>query len=335
MTVKGIIQNINFNSNTCSVRLPYFENAGNTSEVVVNAVFSNTPGSYNGYKVGDVVFVEFENEDFDQAVVVGKLYLGAKEESANGRGAFNVSALTVNGTATIPITTKLSYPGNSETTVNVKNDLNTYKSIEDIARGLQKQETQIGSINAQLIDTGDSIGARVSKLEKDSSRHEAELIVHADEIDTKVSKKHNDGTQKGLGWNLNEEGWRINAYDTALKELNIVTIDRNGMTLNGDVKINGYPSEIVIKYARWDDPDNPPALYKDAGAKGSADDYVGFYILKSGKYVLVAEYNKDKLGIIANETIAYEIDADRWLDKEPARWDGEYIWQWTRTFKYE
>ena len=73
MTVKGIIQNINFNSNTCSVRLPYFENAGNTSEVIVNAVFSNTPGSYNGYKVGDVVFVEFENEDFDQAVVVGKL----------------------------------------------------------------------------------------------------------------------------------------------------------------------------------------------------------------------------------------------------------------------
>ena len=120
-----------------------------------------------------------------------------------------------------------------------------------------------------------------------------------------------------------------------LKELNIVTIDRKGMTINGDLKINGYPSEIITKYAQWADPDHYPACYVDVGTKSSLDDYIDLYVLKSEDYVLVAEYNKDKLGITINETVAYDINTTDWIDTEPARIDGLYIWQWTRTFKYD
>lgn len=341
MVTKGIIKSIDYNGNTCKVRVPILESACDDAEIILSAIFATTPGVFNGYKEEDVVIVSFEDNNYENAIILGKLYLGASKENEDPRGTVSCASLRSENQATIPLSSKLVYDAKDKSTANVKGSYNDYKTLADIVDGLQTQKTEIGSINAQLIDTGDSIGARVSKLEEDSTKHEAELIVHADEIDAKVSKEHNDRTQKGLGWNLNEESWRINAYDTVsgesddLKELNIVTIDRNGMTLNGDLKINGYPSEIVIKYARWAYHDNPPARYKDAGAKDSPDDYVGFYILKSGKYVLVAEYNKDKLGIIANETIAYEIDADSWLDNEPDRADGEYIWQWTRTFKYE
>jgi hypothetical protein len=34
--------------------LPFFETAGN-DQITGTATISNTPGSYNGYKVGDVV----------------------------------------------------------------------------------------------------------------------------------------------------------------------------------------------------------------------------------------------------------------------------------------
>jgi hypothetical protein len=54
MIVKGIIKSIDVQGNTCVVRMPYFETAGN-DEIVATATVSNSPGSYNGYKVDDVV----------------------------------------------------------------------------------------------------------------------------------------------------------------------------------------------------------------------------------------------------------------------------------------
>ena len=54
MITKGIIKSIDFNGNSCIVRMPYFETAG-SSEVVCEALVSNTPGVYNGYKENDVV----------------------------------------------------------------------------------------------------------------------------------------------------------------------------------------------------------------------------------------------------------------------------------------
>ena len=194
MVTKGIIKSIDYNGNTCKVRVPILESACDDAEIVLSAIFSTTPGVFNGYKEEDVVIVSFEDNNYENAIILGKLYLGASKENEDPRGTVSCANLKSENQATIPLSSKLVYDAKDKNTANVKGSYNDYKTLADIVDGLQTQKTEIGSINAQLIDTGDSIGARVSKLEEDSSRHEAELIVHADEIDAKVSKEHNDGT---------------------------------------------------------------------------------------------------------------------------------------------
>ena len=68
MITKGIIKSIDLLGNTCTVHLPFFETAGN-DPIIETATVSNTPGSYNGYKVGDVVYVAFEDGNMDTPVV--------------------------------------------------------------------------------------------------------------------------------------------------------------------------------------------------------------------------------------------------------------------------
>ena len=326
MVVKGIIQDIDFNSNNCKVRLPFFENAGNKNEIVVNAVFANNPGVYNGYKVDDVVFVDFENNDFDQAVVTGKLYLGADVESKSARGAFNISALTVDGSATIPITTKLSFPGNNETTVGVENDLTTYKSIEDIARNLQKQETQIGSINAQIIDSGDGLGARVTKLEEDDIRHESEIIINTRDIRNKVSKEQG-ATSTGFGWVLDDHSWTLKAYNSsyAIPEIDIFKVDAGGVTIQGDenraLRILGYPKENRIRYMQV------PGV-----------NYGCYYNSLTGEWSYDHDYvylNSD--GIPAEKAPPHETKAeiDLWvIQDEPTVDPSKYTWKLSYTVTY-
>lgn len=63
------------------VRVPLFESAGNPQEVTLLATLCYQPGNLESYKVGDVVFVAFENGEFSNAVIIGKLYLGLETET--------------------------------------------------------------------------------------------------------------------------------------------------------------------------------------------------------------------------------------------------------------
>ena len=76
--------------------------------------------------------------------------------------------------------------------------------------------------------------------------------------------KHQDGSQDALGWDLTTDSWKINAKDTVngeLKDINIVTIDRGGMTIAGDLKLNGYPKNITVRYVQNDSDTAYPDLY--------------------------------------------------------------------------
>lgn len=191
MVTKGIIQSIDYLGNTCTVHIPLFENAANVQQNIVEATFTNTPGIYNGYKENDIVWVAFEDGRFEAPVVIGKLYLGASEEQKEGRGAINCDSFAATSNLSIPITTKLVFNGGGQgdTTVDTDTSLSTYKTIADIARGIQKQETKLGTISNQIIDDGENLGARLTRVEHENATQQTDIIANADGLAVETTRR--------------------------------------------------------------------------------------------------------------------------------------------------
>ena len=229
MVTKGIITSIDFNGNTCQVRIPFFETAGN-DPIIGTAIVSNTPGSYNGYKVDDVVLVAFEDGKMETPVVIGKLYLGAEKEKADPRGSLNTESLVAAKTAAVPADTKLT----TDTDKNLPNTMNPYANLSSIANNLNKLNTDVNYLD---VFTNNQFSSVITDVNKQGDELRSEIKQTAENIENKVVHKHQDGSQDALGWNLDEKEWKINAQDTVngvVKDINIVTIDRSGMSIAGD-----------------------------------------------------------------------------------------------------
>ena len=287
MVTKGIITSIDFNGNTCQVRIPLFETAGN-DPITGTAIVSNTPGSYNGYKVGDVVLVAFEDGKMQNPVIVGKLYLGAAKEKQDPRGTINVETTTASKSASLPADAVLTANVDS----NVPNTNTPFGSLASIANNLNSLNTDVNQLDRFTRNQFNSV---ITDVNDQGEQLRSEIKQTAENIENKVVHKHKDGSQKALGWDLNDTEWKINAQDTVtdengetkVKDINIVTIDRSGMSIAGDLKLNGYPKNIIVKYAQNDSDTTHPAL-----------------------------------------------DSTKWSTNVPARVDGKYIWQWNHTEIY-
>ncbi len=343
MVTKGIITSIDFNGNTCKVRVPFFETAGN-DPIIGNAIISNTPGMYNGYKVDDVVLVAFEDGQMDNPVVIGKLYLGAEKEKADPRGSLNTESLTASKTASVPSDTKLT----ANTDKNLPNTMNPYANLSSIANNLNKLNTDVNYLDAF---SGNQFRSIITDTTKQGEQLRSEIQQTADRIDATVLHKHQDGSQDALGWGLTTDSWKINAQDTVngeVKDINIVTIDRTGMTLSGDLKLNGYPKNTAILYTQNDSGTVYPQLYefKPASFPSHQVDETWYY----GKYIKITEAGEEKYVLIFKENFEYyheqgqltpgtttaysrEITSS-WSTTVPGRADGKYIWQWTHTEIY-
>lgn len=86
MLTKGFITSLpEPGNNIYKVRLPIFEQAGITKNRVTTSEFSATlshdPGNLNAYRVGDCVYVAFEDNDYSNAVIIGLLDLSDKREA--------------------------------------------------------------------------------------------------------------------------------------------------------------------------------------------------------------------------------------------------------------
>lgn len=147
MITKGIITSIDYNTNMCTVRLPLFEQAGNVDPVVNEATFSILPGIYNGYKVDDVVYVDFEDDQLNNPIIIGKLFINSQNESANSLGMINCASLSAKA-LTIPSTTKIV--ADPSFANNLEGGPGSYKTIEDILKKLQEYEDRIARLEDKL-----------------------------------------------------------------------------------------------------------------------------------------------------------------------------------------
>lgn len=344
MVTKGIITSIDFNGNTCQVRIPFFETAGN-DPIIGTAVVSNTPGSYNGYKVGDVVLVAFEDGQMETPVVIGKLYLGAEKEKADPRGSLNTESLVAAKTAAVPADTKLT----TNTDKNLPNTMNPYANLSSIANNLNKLNTDVNYLDAF---TNNQFSSVITDVNKQGDELRSEIKQTAENIENKVVHKHQDGSQKALGWDLTTDSWKINAQDTVngeVKNINIVTIDRSGMSIAGDLKLSGYPKNTTVLYAQNNSDKNyPTPLYNFTEVEfpvpfpsGDEDKdktwYYGKYIKIEENYVLIFKENfehyKELIDLGTTKAYSREINSE-WKTETPKRVDGQYIWQWTHTEIY-
>lgn len=101
MITKAYIVNKTDN-NTYKVRIPIFESNNNQSnelsEITENtpvfeASLSYNPGTIDSYKAGDVVYVSFEDNDYDNVVIIGKLYQGNEDEVTNYQAAQTLTVI--------------------------------------------------------------------------------------------------------------------------------------------------------------------------------------------------------------------------------------------------
>ena len=280
MVTKGIILSIDLNGNTCEVRMPFFETAGN-DPITGTAIISNTPGSYNGYKVGDAVLVGFEDGLMHKPVILGKLYLGVAAEKADPRGVINVESLATDKAASLPADTKLT----ASIDTNVPNTTVPYSSLSSVANELNSLNTNVGQmdrfINNQfksIIEDTEGLSTRIeqnaAKIELEAQEiwpggdttQRSNIEVNADAIANSVVHITNDGEYTGMSWELTPEGWRIYAKDNPAgqdpRELDIVNIDRGGMYISGDLKIKGYTEDAITLFAQNDSNDEWPDTFR-------------------------------------------------------------------------
>lgn len=366
MVTKGIITSIDFNGNTCKVRVPFFETAGN-DPIIGDAIISNTPGMYNGYKVGDVVLVAFEDGQMDNPVVIGKLYLGAEKEKADPRGSLNTESLTASKTASMPADTKLT----ADTDKNLPNTMNPYANLSSIANNLNKLNTDVTYLDAftgnqfrSIITNADGLRTaiiqndraieleaanRISEDEELSGR----ITINADKIENEVLHKNIDGDQYGLGWHLDKDAWKITALDTTgasekPRILDIVEINRGGMAINGNLKLQGYTEDTITLYAKTESPTVAPTLFElieESASWTDINSYKTHYIKKStnpDKYVYITAANLNDYNITLG-TLAYDLNGYNaetnpkgwWPEGQVPTWtNNSFIWEWKREYKY-
>lgn len=95
MIQKGIVKQLLFDENKISVRVPIFETPG-SEEAIFDCNIMIQPGIITGYNIDDVVYVDFENDQYEHPVVVGKLYTGNDNVS---HSAFLGDTIDVSGKA--------------------------------------------------------------------------------------------------------------------------------------------------------------------------------------------------------------------------------------------
>lgn len=130
ITTKAYITEVpSEDSNIYRVRVPLMEDNTET-EAEFEAILSHSPGIYKGINVGDCVIVTYEDDKYDTAIILGKLFTEI-HKSENVFGKFD--QLEVTGNVILPQDTKI---GNYTT-----------QDIFNLYQGVDMKEGGGGSIN--------------------------------------------------------------------------------------------------------------------------------------------------------------------------------------------
>lgn len=110
MVTKAIIvKTPSINNNIYTIRIPIFESANsvnnsNNSFITYDATLCSSPGISFGLKVGDCVFISFEDNKYSKPVIIGKLFI---DSDYNSPSIYAPQVLDVQNRANLPSNTKI------------------------------------------------------------------------------------------------------------------------------------------------------------------------------------------------------------------------------------
>ena len=105
--VKDIVKDIN-NTTIYKVDIPIFRTPGFTKDAVLfDATASVNPGTYNPYKIDDLVYVGFVNNKYSQPLILGKIYKNLPEEGEESSTYQFLNSIRVTENAELPMNTTI------------------------------------------------------------------------------------------------------------------------------------------------------------------------------------------------------------------------------------
>lgn len=160
MITKAIVKGIpNVDSNKYRVYIPLLRNANDSeADATLEATLCFLNGIYYSLAVGDVVYIDFEDNYYEKPVIIGKLYTN-KEDKNNIPTQITVK--------TINVLDKAQFPSNTE--LDGKSTSNFYKNIKDIQEDLWSLREQINELKWINLDDPDqnAFYQAVNNLNKD------------------------------------------------------------------------------------------------------------------------------------------------------------------------
>lgn len=144
MLVKGIIETIDNSGYSAKVRVPIYNKLqtdldGTPTKDLDTAAIASLPGISPGYKVGDVVIVDYENDDVGTPIITGLLHC---ENQSSSTSDINCNTLNVNINYALPNASNepvgnttnssaITAGASSESTIDLNNKINTILAMRD------------------------------------------------------------------------------------------------------------------------------------------------------------------------------------------------------------
>lgn len=241
MTTKGIIRRLNTDKdNHFLVYIPLLQKANDKeTSATLEATYVSIRGIEKTLKVGDIVYVDFEDNRFDKPVILGTLYLG-KEDEKDIDTSISAQSLVVNNDTVLKNSANITGINLDKLDTDVRNIIEQYYTDSERVsynntKVLDQEESGIVPLESSILqDALDEIVIRLSNSDVSSLESRVEALESGYEhLSQDISDINNDIDNLESGFNRRIDELE-SGFDIRLDEL------ESGFDNRLDILESGY-----------------------------------------------------------------------------------------------